>query len=64
MYCTTRRSDNFQVVQSWFVTDRKKLEEMDFADEEFLHKKEKKWRLYEDYVLQKIFQKIHVVKTV
>ena len=37
---------------------------MDFADEEFLHKKEKKWRLYEDYVLQKIFQKIHVVKTV
>ena len=37
---------------------------MDFVDEEFLHKKGKqKWRLYEDYgVLQKVLQKMHVVK--
>ena len=26
-------------MQPWFVTHRKKLEEMDFVDEEFLHKK-------------------------
>ena len=47
-------------MQSWFVTHRKKLEEVDFVDEEFLHKKvNKKWRLYVDCgVLQKIFQKI------
>ena len=32
------RSDDFQLIQLWFVTYRKKLEE-DFADEEFLHKK-------------------------
>ena len=50
--------------QSWFVTQRKKLEKVDFVDEEFLHKKGKqKWCLYEDCgVLEKIFQKIVVVK--
>ena len=31
LYCTTRRSDNFQLVQSWFVTHRRKLEEVDFV---------------------------------
>ena len=51
-------------MQSQFVIHRKKLEEVDFVNEEFLHKKVKqKWHLYEDYgVLQKILQKIHVVK--
>ena len=50
-------------MQSCFVTHRKKLEEVDFADEEFLHKKVKKRRFYEDYgVLRKIFQNIHVAK--
>ena len=35
---------------------------MDFANEESPHKNVKKWCFYEDYgVLQKIFQKIHVV---
>ena len=59
-------------MQSCFVTHRKKLEEVDFADEEFLHKKVKKgvfmrimvcyedYEDYEDYGV--IFQKIHVAK--
>ena len=32
---TKKRSDN---LQSWFDIHRKKLEEVDFVDEEFLHK--------------------------
>ena len=43
----------------WFVTHRKKLEEVDFVDEEFQHKKiNNKDFYYADYgILQKIFQK-------
>ena len=33
-------------MQSWFVTHRKKLEEVDFVDEEFLHKKINKKDVY------------------
>ena len=33
-------------MQSWFDTYRKKLEEMDFVDEEFLHKKVNKNGVY------------------
>ena len=66
MYCiTTRRSGNFQLVQLvWFVTHTKKLEEVDFVDKEFLHKKVNKNGVYlkNHGVLQKIFQEIHVVK--
>ena len=41
LYCTTSRSDNFQLVQWWFVTHRKKIEEVHLVDEEFLHNKVK-----------------------
>ena len=52
MYCTTmRRRDSFYLVQSWFVTDRKKLEEEEFVDEEFLHKKVNKNDVYMRIVL-------------
>ena len=45
-HCTSSRSNNFYLVQLWFATHRKKLEEVDFVDEEFLHKKiDKTWRL-------------------
>ena len=43
---TTRRSNNIQLVQSWLVTHTKKLEEVYFADEEFLHKKVNKNGVY------------------
>ena len=43
---TTRRSDNIQLVQSWFVTQTKKLEEVYFVDEEFLQKKVNKNGVY------------------
>ena len=33
-------------MQLWFVTHRKKLEEMDFVDEEFLYKKVNKNDVY------------------
>ena len=46
LYCTTSRSDNFQLLHSWFVTHRKKLEEVDFVDEEFLHTKINKNGVY------------------
>ena len=51
-------------MQSCFVTHRKKLEEVDFVDEEFLHKKVKKGVFMRIMVcvLRKIFQKIHVAK--
>ena len=51
-------------MQLLFVTYRKKFEGVDFVDEEFLHKKiNKKKHLYVVYdELQKIFQKMHVVK--
>ena len=39
LYHTTRRSDRFSLVHSWFVNHRKKLEEVEFVKEEFLHKK-------------------------
>ena len=52
----TTRSDNIQLVQSWFVTHTNKLEELYFVDKEL--KGKQKWSLYEHYgVLQKIFQK-------
>ena len=35
-------------MESWFVTHRKKLEEVDFVNQELLHKKIK-WHLYVDY---------------
>ena len=37
--CTRGSTDNFQLVQPWFVTYRKKLEKVHFPDEECLHKK-------------------------
>ena len=40
---TKKRSDN---LQSWFDIHRKKLEEVDFVDEEFLHKKINKNGVY------------------
>ena len=40
---TKKRSDN---LQSWFDIHRKKLEEVDFVDEEFLHKKVNKNGVY------------------
>ena len=39
LYCTTSRIDTFQLVQRWFVTHRKKIEEVHLVDEEFLHNK-------------------------
>ena len=33
------KSYYFQLIQSWFVTLRKKLEELNFVDVEFLHRK-------------------------
>ena len=36
--CTASSSDNFQLVQAYFVTYKKKLEEVDFAHKEFLGK--------------------------
>ena len=44
-------------MQSWFVIHRKKLEEVEFVDEEFLHKKVNK---NENYA---VLEKIRVVKT-
>ena len=35
----SRRIENFQLVRSWFVTHRKKLEVVDFVDKVFLHRK-------------------------
>ena len=50
-------------MQSWFLTHRKKLEEVNFVDEEFLHKKINKNGKYVDYgVLRKIVQKMHVIR--
>ena len=47
----------------WKHSDSQFRQAVDFVNEEFLHKKVKKRRLYDDYdVLHKIFQKIHVVK--
>ena len=40
---TKKRSDN---LQSWFDIHRKKLEEVDFVDEAFLHKKVNKNGVY------------------
>ena len=40
---TKKRSDN---LQSWFDIHRKKLEEVDFVDQEFLHKKVNKNGVY------------------
>ena len=37
--CTTSSSDNFQLIQSWIVAYRQKLEELQFVDEEFPNKK-------------------------
>ena len=37
--CTRSSTDNFQLVQPWFVTYRKKLEKVHFPDEQCLHKK-------------------------
>ena len=47
MYCTTtRRSNNIYLVQSWLFTHTKKLEEVYFVDEEFLHKNVNKNGVY------------------
>ena len=47
LYCTsTRRSDNFYLMHLWFIFHRKKLEEVDFVDKEFLHKKVNKNGVY------------------
>ena len=51
-YCTTlRRSDNFQLVQSLFVTQRKKIEEVKLVDAKFLHKKVNKNVVYMRIIL-------------
>ena len=42
-------SDNIQVLRCYFVTYRKKLEEVVFVDEEFLHKNTTNKDVYVDY---------------
>ena len=51
-------------MQSWFVSHRKKLEEVDFVDADFMHKKINKNSVYVWIMVWKIFQKMHVAKTV
>ena len=47
MYCNKQRK--FQLLQSYIATNRKKLEEVVFAEEEFLYKKIRKKDVYVDY---------------
>ena len=42
-------SDNFQLAHTGFVTYRKKLEECEFVNKEFLHKKINNKDVYVDY---------------
>lgn len=46
---TKNSSDNFQLIQSCFVTHTKKLEAVNFIDEEFLLKKINENDVYVDY---------------
>ena len=47
--CTSISSEYIQLPQSYFVTYRKKLEEVVFFEEEFLHKKIRNKDVYVDY---------------
>ena len=47
--CTAISSENIQLLKSYIVTYRKKLEEVVFAEEEFLHKKISNKDIYVDY---------------
>ena len=47
--CTLISSENIQLLQSYIVTYRKKIEEVVFVKKEFLHKKISKKDVYVDY---------------
>ena len=47
--CTAISSKNIQLLQSYIVTYRKKLEEVSFVEVEFLYKKISKKDVYVDY---------------
>ena len=47
--CTAISSKNIQLLQSYIVTYRKKLEEVAFVEVEFLYKKISKKDVYVDY---------------
>ena len=47
--CTLISSENIQLLQSYIVTYRKKIEEVVFFKKEFLHKKISKKDVYVDY---------------
>ena len=47
--CTAISSKNIQLLQSYIVTYRKKLEEVVFVEEKFLYKKINKKDIYVDY---------------
>ena len=49
MICTAISSENIQLLQSYIVTYRKKLEEVAFVEEEFLHRKISNKDVYVDY---------------
>ena len=46
---TAINSENIQLLQSYIVTCRKKIEEVFFVEEEFLHKKISNKYVYVDY---------------
>ena len=57
--CTTSRSDNLQLVQSQFITHRKRSVEVDFVDEELLQEEDKqKWLLNVDYGMEQKLEDI------
>ena len=58
--CTSISSEYIQLPQSYFVTYRKKLEEVVFFEEEFLHKKIRNKDVYVIIVPWLIFQKMQL----
>ena len=49
MICTAISNENIQLLQRYIVTYRKKLEEVAFVEEEFLHRKISNKDVYVDY---------------
>ena len=47
--CSAISRENIQLLQSYVATNRKKLEEVVFIEEEFLYKKISKKDVYKDY---------------
>ena len=59
-YCDKQRKYSATLLQSYIATYRKKLEEVVFAEEEFLYKKISKKDVYVDYCATAVIPQIAV----